>query len=165
MSEELLRRVQELAEAARQRRQRVATAESCTGGLVAAWFTSLAGSSDWFDRGYITYSNEAKVEELGVPPELIEREGAVSEAVVRAMALGARGRSGADWAVALTGIAGPSGGSDDKPVGTVWVAWAGPEGAVEARRFQFTGDRLAVREQAASEAIAGLTGRLAGSAQ
>lgn len=165
MNEELSRQVHDLAELACRGRLRLATAESCTGGMVAASFTALAGSSEWFDRGYVTYSNEAKSEELGVPAKLIEREGAVSEAVARGMALGARARSGADWALALTGIAGPGGGSADKPVGTVWISWADPQGRVEAERFQFPGDRQAVREQAARAAILGLAKRLARPAQ
>ncbi|CAG0960354.1 nicotinamide-nucleotide amidase [Burkholderiales bacterium] len=148
--------VEDLATRARARGLRLATAESCTGGMLAAAMTSLAGSSDWFERGYVTYSNTAKTAELGVPAALIESAGAVSEAVARAMALGARVRSGAAWAVALTGVAGPGGGSADKPVGTVWIAWAGPQGEVSARCFHFVGDRAAVREQAVSAALTGL---------
>ena len=101
----------------------MATAESCTGGLIAAACTDLAGSSAWFERGLVTYSNEAKTELLGVPAELIAQHGAVSEAVARAMAAGALARSQAQVAVAVTGVAGPGGGSASKPVGTVWLAW------------------------------------------
>lgn len=148
--------VERLAARALAQGQRLATAESCTGGMVAAAMTALAGSSDWFERGYVTYSNAAKAGELGVPVALIEGAGAVSEEVARAMALGARVRSGASWAVALTGVAGPGGGSPKKPVGTVWLAWAGPQGEVSARCFRFAGDRNAVREQAVAAALEGL---------
>lgn len=122
----------------------LATAESCTGGGIAEAITRIAGSSTWFERGWITYSNAAKADELGVDPALIAAHGAVSEAVVRAMAEGARARAGTAWALAVTGIAGPGGGSADKPVGTVWLAWAGAEGTVaELRRF--SGDRDTIR--------------------
>lgn len=156
MLEPLRHDCEELAKVLRARQERLATAESCTGGLLAASFTQLAGSSDWFERGFVTYSNEAKIDLLGVPAALIARCGAVSEEVANAMALGARVRSRVQWAVAITGIAGPSGGSKDKPVGLVWIAWAGPEGKVSARCLRFTGDRAAVRLQAAQEAVAGL---------
>lgn len=122
----------------------LATAESCTGGGIAEVITRVNGSSTWFERGWVTYSNAAKAEDLGVDPGLISTHGAVSEPVVRAMAEGARRRAGADWAVAVTGIAGPGGGSVDKPVGTVWLAWASPEGTVVERQ-QFHGDRDTIR--------------------
>jgi nicotinamide-nucleotide amidase len=141
---------------------RLATAESCTGGLVAAALTSRAGSSDWFERGWVTYSNAAKIAELGVPAVLIAHHGAVSEEVAGAMALGARCRSGAEWAVALTGIAGPGGGGAEKPVGTVWIAWAGPSGQLQARPYHFRGDRGAVREQAVGAALRGWIAALEG---
>ena len=124
--------------------QKVCTAESCTGGLIAKTFTDLAGSSDWFERGFVTYSNDAKNEMLAVPAPLIEDYGAVSEAVATAMASGALRHSKADYSIAVTGVAGPGGGSDDKPVGTVWIAVASAEQMV-ARRYQFDGDRQAVR--------------------
>ena len=127
-----------------QHRQKVCTAESCTGGLIAKTLTDLAGSSDWFERGFVTYSNAAKNEMLAVPASLIEDYGAVSEAVATAMASGALHHSEADYSIAVTGIAGPGGGSDDKPVGTVWIAVASAEQMV-ARRYQFAGDRQAVR--------------------
>lgn len=101
----------------------LATAESCTGGMIAAACTDMAGSSAWFERGFVTYANAAKTELLGVPAELIDQHGAVSEPVVRAMVVGAAARSHAQVAVAVTGVAGPSGGSPDKPVGTVWLGW------------------------------------------
>ncbi len=122
------------------------TAESCTGGLVAAACTELAGSSLWFERGIVSYSNAAKSELLGVPPALIARHGAVSEPVVRAMAEGALAHARAQVSVALTGIAGPTGGSADKPVGTVWFGWC-VGGATRSEVQHFTGDRAAVRAQ------------------
>lgn len=122
----------------------IATAESCTGGLVAAALTSLAGSSDVFERGFVTYANAAKVELLDVPASLLAAEGAVSEAVARCMAEGALRHSPADLAVAVTGIAGPGGGSESKPVGTVYVAIADAAGARVMHR-RFLGDRARIR--------------------
>lgn len=164
MNEETADLVVRLAAALRARGLRIVTAESCTGGMVAAACTDLAGSSDWFDRGVVSYSNAAKTELLGVDAALIERAGAVSEAVARAMAAGALVRSAADLAVAVTGIAGPSGGSAAKPVGTVWFAWAwraGEQVAVEARGERFIGDRAAVRRASVVCALRGLLQRLA----
>ena len=123
----------------------VCTAESCTGGLIAKTFTDIAGSSDWFERGFVTYSNAAKNEMLAVPASIIDDYGAVSEPVAVAMASGALRHSRADYAVAVTGIAGPGGGSEEKPVGTVWIAAASAQ-QQQARLFQFDGDRNAVRE-------------------
>jgi len=131
----------------------LATAESCTGGLIAGQCTDLAGSSAWFERGFVTYSNTAKTEMLGVDPVLIAQYGAVSEAVARAMATGALQHSPAQVSVAVTGIAGPTGGSPDKPVGTVWFAWATPQG-LTSQRQQFIGDRAAVREATVRHAFA-----------
>jgi nicotinamide-nucleotide amidase len=122
----------------------LATAESCTGGMIAAACTDLAGSSAWFDRGFVTYSNAAKTEMLGVAPALIAQHGAVSEAVVRAMATGALAHARAQVAVAVTGVAGPGGGSADKPVGTVWIGFA-LAGQVHAECQDFPGDRALVR--------------------
>ena len=133
-----------LAQALRRRRWRLATAESCTGGLIAAACTTLAGSSDWFERGFVTYSNEAKTELLGVDAALIASDGAVSETVARAMVKGALQHSRATLAVAVTGIAGPGGAVPGKPVGTVWLAW-GTAHQVQAERLQLEGDRDAVR--------------------
>ena len=130
----------------------MATAESCTGGLIAAACTDLAGSSAWFERGLVTYSNEAKTELLGVPAELIAQQGAVSEAVARAMVTGALARSRAQVAVAVTGVAGPGGGSVSKPVGTVWLAWATPQGLWSERQV-FAGDRAAVRQATVKHAL------------
>ena len=138
----------------------LATAESCTGGLISAACTDLAGSSAWFERGFVTYSNEAKTELLGVDAALIRQHGAVSEAVARAMAIGAIVHSRAQVAVAVTGVAGPTGGSADKPVGTVWFGWATPAGVVtEMRRFD--GDRRQVREATVRHALEKLVTLLA----
>lgn len=124
---------------------RLATAESCTGGLVAAALTEIAGSSDVVDRGFVTYSNAAKSDMLGVPAALIETHGAVSAEVARAMASGALARSAAQAAVSITGVAGPGGGSETKPVGTVWFGLAAQGTAPSAERMLFSGDRAAVR--------------------
>lgn len=132
----------------------MATAESCTGGMIAASCTHLSGSSAWFERGFVTYSNEAKTEMLGVPATLIAQHGAVSEEVAKAMALGALAHSKANFSVAVTGIAGPTGGSPEKPVGTVWLAWASqmPAQCVSVRQV-FSGDRQAVREATTAFAL------------
>jgi len=134
-----------LGDTLRARGWRMATAESCTGGLVAAACTSVAGSSDWFERGFVTYSNEAKVQMLDVDRRLIERHGAVSEEVARAMLAGACRHAAVPLAVAVTGIAGPGGAVPGKPVGTVWVAW-GTAAQPHAQRLQLAGDRAAVRD-------------------
>jgi nicotinamide-nucleotide amidase len=137
-----------LADALRAKGWRLASAESCTGGLIAAACTTLAGSSDWFERGFVTYSNAAKTEQLGVDAALIEAQGAVSEAVACAMARGALDRSAADIAVAVTGIAGPGGAVPGKPVGTVWLALMQRGDVARAERLQLSGDRASVRAQA-----------------
>ena len=149
-----------LGAAALARGTMIATAESCTGGLVAGAITSIAGSSGWFERGFVTYSDLAKEQQLGVASSTIERFGAVSEETAKAMAQGAVRGSAAQWAVAVTGIAGPDGGSPDKPVGTVWFAWAGPD-HLQALRRQFDGDRAAVRQASVRVAVEGLIDRLA----
>ena len=133
----------------------VSLAESCTGGLVCATLTELAGSSEWFERGYITYSNEAKTECLGVPAELIESHGAVSEPVAKAMAEGARINSGSNVAISITGVAGPSGGSAEKPVGTVCFGWT-TENQAHTKTMKFVGDRQMIRQQATEFALAEL---------
>ena len=138
----------------------LATAESCTGGWVAQSITAIAGSSAWFDRGFVTYSNAAKQEMLGVTEATLERHGAVSEATARAMAQGAIAHSRADWAIAITGIAGPGGGSPEKPVGTVCFAWAQRDGGSEAQTCVFAGERAAVREQSVIHALRGLLARI-----
>jgi nicotinamide-nucleotide amidase len=148
--------VQDLAEALRARGERFATAESCTGGLIAGACTAVAGSSDWFDRGIVTYSNAAKVEMLGVDAGAIATHGAVSEDVARAMAQGLLGRCAVNLGVAVTGVAGPGGGSVTKPVGLVWIATAWRrEGVVnvDARAWRFAGDRAAVRRQSVVKAL------------
>jgi len=149
-----------LATALTQRGWMLTTAESCTGGLIAATCTGLSGSSDWLERGFVTYSNAAKTELLGVPAALIDTHGAVSEPVARAMALGALAHARAQLAVAVTGVAGPTGGSPDKPVGTVWFGWAmGGQAWTEGCRFD--GDRDAVRAQTVHHALDGCLKRLA----
>jgi nicotinamide-nucleotide amidase len=136
--------VELLAELLARKGWMMATAESCTGGLIAGACTDLSGSSVWFERGFVTYSNEAKTELLGVDAALIAAHGAVSEEVARAMAAGAVAHSKAQAAVAVTGVAGPTGGSVDKPVGTVWFGWS-VQGQVRTERRRFDGDRAAVR--------------------
>ncbi len=145
-----------LGDALRARSATLATAESCTGGLVAAACTALAGSSDWFERGFVTYSNAAKTALLGVDGALIERCGAVSDEVARAMVDGALRASPATLAVAVTGIAGPTGAVPGKPVGTVWLAWASRGCPALSERLQLDGDRTAVREQTVHAALARL---------
>jgi nicotinamide-nucleotide amidase len=139
---------------------KLALAESCTGGLVCATLTELPGSSDWFERGYITYSNQAKTECLGVSEELLKTFGAVSEPVAKAMAQGAQINSGVALAISITGIAGPSGGTKDKPVGTVCFGWAirneAGENVTTTQTKLFIGDRQSIRQQATEHALAGL---------
>jgi len=146
-----------LADGLRRRGWHLATAESCTGGLIAAACTAVAGSSDWFERGFVTYSNAAKIEMLGVDPGLIAAHGAVSEAVAQAMARGAVERAGVELGVAVTGIAGPGGATPGKPVGLVWLAVAlrGTDAQIQVRaeRLQLGGDRSAVREQTVRQAL------------
>ena len=130
----------------------MAAAESCTGGMIAAACTDLAGSSAWFERGFVSYSNEAKTDLLGVPAALIAKHGAVSEPVVRAMAQGALQHSHAQVSVAVTGVAGPGGGSAGKPVGSVWFGWATPAGVV-TQLCRFEGDRHQVRRASVQHAM------------
>jgi nicotinamide-nucleotide amidase len=153
--------VARLADVLRRRGERMATAESCTGGLVAAACTSLAGSSDWFERGVVTYSNAAKTELLGVPASLIAAHGAVSAEVARAMAEGALSRFPVSFAVAVTGVAGPGGGSVDKPVGTVWIGVARRGEPAAATLLQATGDRAAIRAASVLRALELLLARCA----
>jgi nicotinamide-nucleotide amidase len=150
---------EKLAEALLQRGWMLAAAESCTGGLIAAACTELAGSSNWFERGFVTYSNEAKTELLDVDPALIAEHGAVSEVVARAMAFGAVRRSRAQVSVAVTGIAGPAGGSPAKPVGTVWFGYM-VHGRLTSETARFDGDRAAVRSATVRHALGGLLLRL-----
>ncbi|HOM14306.1 MAG TPA: nicotinamide-nucleotide amidohydrolase family protein [Rubrivivax sp.] len=145
-----------LGDALRRRGWHLATAESCTGGLIAAACTSVAGSSDWFERGFVSYSNLAKTQMLGVDAALIAAHGAVSEAVACAMAEGAAERAGVELALAVTGVAGPGGATPGKPVGTVWLALAvrGPGGVrAQAQRLQLPGNRAAVREHTLRAAL------------
>jgi nicotinamide-nucleotide amidase len=151
---------QAVGRAALARHIRIATAESCTGGLVAGTITAVAGSSDWFECGFVTYSDKAKMRELDVPAATLERFGAVSDETALAMAQGAVRVGRVDWALAVTGIAGPTGGSPDKPVGTVCFAWAGPAGA-EASRWLIPGDRAGIRRESVRIALQGLLDRLA----
>jgi nicotinamide-nucleotide amidase len=154
---------EQLAEVLLQHGWMLATAESCTGGMIAAKCTDLSGSSNWFERGFVTYSNEAKHEMLGVKSALIAEHGAVSEEVAKAMTLGAMHHSRAQVTLAVTGVAGPTGGSPDKPVGTVWFAWATPSDAgptlgaetawVKTEVMHFNGDRAAVREATTEHAL------------
>ena len=153
-----------LGDTLRARREMLVTAESCTGGWIAAACTSVAGSSDWFERGFVTYSNEAKVESIGVPAALIAAHGAVSADVARAMAEGALAHSRAQWAVAVTGIAGPGGAVPGKPVGTVWLAIARRGEVAHTVLLQLGGDRTAVREQTVHRALQTLRQALAGAA-
>jgi nicotinamide-nucleotide amidase len=137
----------------------LAAAESCTGGLIAAACTDLAGSSQWFERGFVTYSNAAKTEMLGVDAALIAQFGAVSEPVASAMAQGAVKHSAAQVSVAVTGVAGPTGGSAEKPVGTVWIGWC-VEGKTTTELCHFNGDRATVRALTVQRALQGLIERL-----
>jgi nicotinamide-nucleotide amidase len=147
---------QRLAQVLRAEGLMLATAESCTGGWIAQMLTSQAGSSEWFERGFVTYSNAAKEEMLGVAVSTLAQWGAVSEQTATEMVRGALAHSRAQAALAVTGIAGPSGGSADKPVGTVVFAWAVPGGKVRTVRRQFSGDRRAVRAQSVVEALRGM---------
>ncbi|ATL98463.1 MULTISPECIES: nicotinamide-nucleotide amidase [Aeromonas] len=146
----------ELGLALSQRGWLAATAESCTGGGVATAITDIAGSSGWFDRGFVTYTNEAKQQMLGVSDQSLREQGAVSEAVVLEMARGALANSSAAISVAISGIAGPGGATEDKPVGTVWFAWADRSGRHHSLLARFDGDRRQVRQQAVRQALAGL---------
>lgn len=146
---------EQLAQALLARGWMLATAESCTGGLIAAACTDLSGSSNWFERGFVTYSNEAKTQMLGVDPALIAQHGAVSEVVARAMAFGAVRHSQAQVSVAVTGVAGPTGGSPQKPVGTVWFGFQ-VDGRLTSETHRFDGDRGAVREATVRYALARL---------
>lgn len=152
--------VQRLADLLLARDERLACAESCTGGLIAKLCTDLAGSSAWFERGLVTYSNDAKHELLGVAQSIFTTDGAVSQACVLAMAQGLMQHTPADWGVAVTGVAGPGGGSPGRPVGTVWIGWARRGAAAESRCFRFGGDRDSVRVQTAIASFEGLIERL-----
>ena len=152
MSADTLPLVERLAAQLQQRQWMLVTAESCTGGLIAGACTDLSGSSNWFERGFVSYSNTAKNELLGVEAALLKQHGAVSEEVARAMAVGALARSRAQVAVAVTGVAGPTGGTPDKPVGLVWFGFALP-GQVLTEKMNFPGDRAAVRAATVTHAL------------
>lgn len=155
MTDSLIENIETLAGLLRAKKLRMATAESCTGGGIAKALTDLAGSSDWLECGFVTYSNESKQSMLGVEARTLDEQGAVSEAVVVEMARGVVARSNAQLAVAVSGVAGPGGGSVEKPVGTVWIAWV-LEDEVSATCFHFQGDRESVRYQTIEAAVAGL---------
>ncbi|NIG18692.1 MULTISPECIES: nicotinamide-nucleotide amidase [Pantoea] len=144
---------QRIGEQLKKRKATVTAAESCTGGWIAKVFTDISGSSAWFERGFVTYSNEAKQQMVGVQAATLAQYGAVSEQTVREMAQGACNAAGAEFGIAVSGIAGPDGGSAEKPVGTVWFAIAGPGDRVLAQRQIFAGDRDAVRRQSVSWAL------------
>ena len=144
--------IKQLAQLLINNNQKLAMAESCTGGLIAKLCTDLAGSSIWFDRGFVTYSNEAKTDMLSVPKQMIDTQGAVSQQVAEQMAQGAIQNSQAEWSVAVTGIAGPTGGSEEKPVGLVWFAWSNKSGTTSEKHI-FKGDRDQVRQQTAQHAL------------
>ncbi len=151
-----------LADALTSAGQSLTTAESCTGGWITKSLTDVAGSSAWFEYGFICYSNQAKQTMIGVDPDLIEAQGAVSRQVAEAMAVGARATARADWALAVTGIAGPDGGTPDKPVGTVCIAWAGAANEVSSEIHRFSGNRAAIRRASVVTALQGALMRLAG---
>lgn len=153
MPSKLLGLIETLANKLRSQQQRLATAESCTGGGLSYWLTALPGSSDWFDRGFVTYSNDAKIAMLSVDPTILGEYGAVSAETARAMAEGALLNSIANVSVAITGIAGPDGGSEEKPVGTVWIGWSQAGKETLTRLFTFHGDRNQVREQSITAAL------------
>ena len=150
---ELMQLSEQVGQALKARGATVTTAESCTGGWVAKILTDIAGSSAWFERGFVTYSNEAKSQMIGVSEATLLEHGAVSEPVVVEMAIGALKAARADFAVSISGVAGPDGGSEDKPVGTVWFAFASVSGEGITRRECFSGDRDAVRRQATAYAL------------
>lgn len=152
----LLQKAQTIGKLLLAQQAKVTTAESCTGGAVAASITAIEGSSAWFDGGFVTYSNKMKTQLLGVPSVVIAEQGVVSEAVVKLMVIGACENTQAEYGIALSGVAGPSGGTEAQPVGTICVAWGAPK-AVFAQTFYFEGSRDSVREQATAAALLGLT--------
>lgn len=156
MNNTLIEKAKELGKKCSQMQIKLATAESCTGGQIAYILTSIAGSSHWFERGFVTYSNEAKHENLGVPMAVINTHGAVSKETALAMAEGVLANSTATLSIVTTGVAGPGGGSVEKPVGTVWIAWCRHGERAMAQKFNFSGDRLSIRDQACEQALKGL---------
>lgn len=158
MEQELFELAEQLGVWLKTNRKTMATAESCTGGWIAQSITEVPGSSAWFDRGFVSYSNAAKVQMLGVNPETLEKYGAVSAETAKEMAMGALNRSDADVAVAVTGIAGPDGGTAEKPVGTVFIAWASKDGGSRVKKCRFYGDRRQIRAQTVLIALKGVAG-------
>lgn len=156
MESELFELAEQLGRLLKANGKKIATAESCTGGWIAQVITEVSGSSAWFDRGFVTYSNAAKVQMLGVSPQTLEKYGAVSAETATEMAAGALAHSDADVAVAVTGIAGPDGGTPEKPVGTVFIAWADKNGKFKVVRKQFTGNRRQTRAQTVKSAVEGM---------
>lgn len=157
LQQSITRCAEQFGKILREHHLKCVVAESCTGGALAASITDIPGSSQWFERGFITYTNESKSELLGVPQKIITSFGAVSEPVVLAMATGALVASRADISIAVSGIAGPSGGTQVKPVGTVWIAWAFKNQSTSTQLFLFSGDRQTIRQQAV---LAGLNGAI-----
>ncbi len=153
MKRNLILLAESLGKKLKSNHQKLVTAESCTGGGLGYYITSISGSSDWYERGFITYSNESKIEMLGVDQTSIHQFGAVSQPVAEKMALNALDRSNAQVSIAITGIAGPTGESEDKPVGLVWIACAGKNFRLQTEKFLFSGDRQAVRESAMAAAF------------
>ena len=156
MESELFELAERLGRLLKSNGKTIVTAESCTGGWIAQTITEVPGSSAWFDRGFVTYSNAAKVQMLGVSPQTLEKYGAVSAETATEMAAGALVRSDADIAVAVTGIAGPDGGTSDKPVGTVFIAWADKNGETKLVRKQLSGNRRQIRAQTVRSAVEGV---------
>ena len=156
MESELFELAEQLGRLLKAKGKTIATAESCTGGWIAQAITDVPGSSSWFDRGFITYSNVAKVQMLDVSPQTLNHYGAVSAETAMEMAVGALAHSDADVAVAVTGIAGPDGGTPEKPVGTVFIAWAHKNGAVKVDKKQFAGNRRQIRAQTVNSALEGM---------
>lgn len=157
LSETIIRQqLEQLAPRLISRQQRVASAESCTGGWLAKCITDLSGSSDWYECSIVSYSNRAKMDFLGVQYDTLETHGAVSQPVVKEMVIGLLDRCQAQLGVSISGVAGPGGGTTEKPVGMVWIAWARPGILIEAVRYQFPGNREQVRLQAVHEAIRGI---------
>jgi len=148
--------IKEIALLLKELNWQLVTAESCTGGLISSYITEIPGSSTWFERGFVTYSNLAKQEMLSVPDGLIEVFGAVSEEVASAMAIGALKNSSGDIALSVTGIAGPDGGSINKPVGTIWLAWAARDGSLKTMKKQFHGTRQDIRLASCHESLQGV---------
>ncbi len=156
MDTELFELAEQVGHILKVRRKTIATAESCTGGGIAQAITEVPGSSAWFDRGFVTYSNAAKVQMLGVNPQTLEHYGAVSAETAVEMAAGALARSDADVAVAVTGIAGPDGETPDKPIGTVFIAWVHKNGEAKTVKKKFAGNRRQIREQTVKSALEGI---------